>query len=332
MPRQWTAETLLELARDYQPACVLLAAAELDVFGALAGTPMTAGELAAAVRGDRRATAILADALVALGALQKNEGVYATAPGVAETLTGDGSSSVLPMLRHQANCLRRWARLAAVVRAGRPGEREPSIRGGAADREAFIEAMEVASRAAAPRLVAALGPPSFEHLLDLGGGPGTWTIAFLRAAPDARATLYDLPEVIPIARRHVEAAGLADRVGFVEGDFETDETLPPGADLAWVSAIVHQNSRERNRRLLARVRAALAPRGRVMIRDIVMDESHTSPPGGAMFAVNMLAGTEGGGTFSLAELSEDLRQAGFRDPHLTRGERDMDSVVTARKA
>ena len=125
---------------------------------------------------------------------------------------------------------------------------------------------------------------------------------------------------------------MADRVRFVGGDFAGGEPLPAGADLAWVSAIVHQNSRRQNRELFAKVHTALVPDGQIMIRDIVMDDTHTSPPGGAMFAINMLVATEGGGTFSFAELSEDLHDAGFGDPVLVRGERDMDCVVSARRS
>jgi SAM-dependent methyltransferase len=326
--REWTSEGVLELARAYQPACVLLAAAELDLFGALGQGSQTGAELAMALRSDPRATTVLADALTALGFLTKEGDAYSAAAGVLENLTGTGS--VLPMLRHQANCLRSWAQLAAVTRSGRP-ERVPSILGADADRDSFIEAMEVASREAAPHVVASLGSLQFEHLLDVGGGPGTWTIAFLRAFPKARATLYDLADVVPIARRHVEAAGLVKRVRFVPGDLTTDEPLPGGVDLAWVSAIVHMNSRNQNRELFRKVLAALVPGGRILIRDIVMDETHTAPPGGALFAINMLVRTENGGTFSFAETCADLDAAGFRNPTLTRGKRDMDAVVSAVK-
>ena len=329
MTDEWTGESLLALGRSYQNACVLLAAAELDLFGALADAPLPAQRLAAALRADERATRILADALVALGLLEKRDGAYSPAPGVAPALAGGGPDTVRPMLLHQANCLRSWARLAATVRAGEPVEDRPSIHGAAADRAAFIEAMEVASRHAAASLVAALGPPPFQHLLDVGGGPGTWTIAFLRAAPAARATLYDLPETLPIARRRIDAAGLGERVDLVAGDFYADSALPTGADLAWVSAIAHQNSRQQNRELFAKVHAALAPDGEILIRDMVMDPSHTSPAAGALFAVNMLACTPAGGTYSLAELGEDLAHAGFGEPTLLRGEREMDSVVRA---
>ncbi len=329
MTEDWTRDRVLELARAYQPTCVLLAAAELDVFGALASGPRTAVELAKTLQSDLRATTIVVDALTALGFLTKHERAYAAAPGVTEALTGTGS--VLPMLRHQANCLRSWAQLAATARSGRPAH-VPSVLGDDNDQESFIEAMEVASREAAPRVVASLGPPAFDHLLDVGGGPGTWTIAFLRAAPRARSTLYDLPAVIPIARRHLERAGLAERVHLVAGDLASDAPLPGGADLAWVSAIIHMNSRARNRDLYRKVHTALAPGGRILIRDIVMNDAHTSPPGGALFAVNMLVRTEGGGTFSFAEIQADLEAAGFRDPEMKPGQRDMDTVVLATKA
>jgi precorrin-6B methylase 2 len=329
--KPWTGEALHELARAYQRTCALLAAAELDVFGMLAAKPLDAAQLAAAVGGDLRATRTLADALVVLGFLDKKNGAYELRPGIAAALTEQGAESILPMVRHQANCMRSWVELARVVRTGRPAERPASIRGNDADRAAFIEAMHVSSRDAAPKVVATLAPHSFSHLLDVGGGPGTWTIAFLRAAPRARATLFDLPATIPIARRHIEAAGLSDRVRYVAGDFSAD-ALPSGADLAWVSAIVHQNSRAENRELFRNVHGALVPGGQVLIRDIVMDEAHTSPPAGAMFAAHMLVITAGGGTYSLAELSEDLEHAGFCDPSLvSRGERDMDCVVRARK-
>lgn len=332
MQTSWTADSVLEVARGYREGCVLMAGAELDIFSALVEKPTSADQLAGKLNADRRATTVLADALAALGFLEKSDGVYSLAPGVRETLTEGGSACVLQSLRHQANCLRSWAQLAAVVRSGERYERPPSIRGKEGDLASFIEAMEVGARVAAPQVVASLGSLSFQHLLDVGGGPGTWTIAFLRAFPNARATLYDLPDVIPIAKKHVEAAGMADRIDFVAGSFAEDPRLPAGADLAWVSAIVHMNSREQNRELFTKVHAALVPGGQILVRDVVMDDDHVTPPGGALFAINMLVNTPRGGTFSFAELREDLEHAGFQDATLTRGERDMDSVMGAKKA
>src|ERR1035438_10241133 len=177
---------------------------------------------------------------------------------------------------------------------------------------------------------AAALPLESTHLLDVGGASGTWTIAFLEANPSGTATIFDLPHVIPMARKRLRKLGLSGRVRAVAGDFYRDE-LPRGADLAWVSAIVHQNSREQNRRLFRKVFRALEPGGRIAIRDVVMEESRTAPVSGALFAVNMLVGTPGGGTFTFRELKEDLRRAGFAGVRLARRGEGNDSVLVARR-
>jgi len=329
MPREWTPGDVLAVTSGYQEACVVMAGAELDVFVALAQRPMTAEALATELDADLRATTILLDALAAMELLDKRGDAYRTPAGVAELLTDTGSRSVAGMVRHRANCLRRWARLAEAVKRGGPAESAPSIRGADGDRESFIEAMNDINRASAAPLVAELGPLSFRHLLDVGGGSGTWTIAFLRAVPGATATLVDLPEVIPIARRRLALEGLAERVTLVAGDYNADP-LPGGADFAWVSAIFHQNSREQNRALAANVFRALEPGGRIAVRDIVMESSRTAPRDGALFAVNMLVATPGG-MWTFDEIRSDLLDAGFADVRVQRREPAMNSTVVATK-
>ncbi len=331
MRKRWTEEAVAEICGGFQPACVLMAGAELDVFGALANSRMTAEALAKRLKADARATRMLADALTSLGLLTRRGGRYAVDAGAADVLAESGRRQGLAMVRHQANCLRSWAQLATVVKTGRPAKDEPSIRGAAADQAAFIEAMDEASRSLAPKLIQQIGPPPFRHLLDIGGGPGTWTIAFLRAAPSARATLFDLPHTIPIARKHIAAARLQGRVRLVAGDLDSGRPLPRGADLAWISAIVHMYSRAENRELFRLARAALVEGGRVLIRDVVMRESRAAPEFGALFAINMLVNTPKGGTYTFRELREDLLAAGFKKPSFLRKGEAMDSVIQATK-
>ena len=107
--------------------------------------------------------------------------------------------------------------------------------------------------------------------------------------------------------------------------------LPDGADFAWGSAVCHQHSRRHNRELFARVFRALAPGGRIALRDVVMEPDRTSPREGALFAVNMLVHTDSGGTFTLAEYAEDLQSAGFDNPKLQVKHEAMNSVVVAEK-
>ena len=118
-----------------------------------------------------------------------------------------------------------------------------------------------------------------------------------------------------MARDRVQAAGMLDRVELVAGDFYKDE-LPPGHDLALLSAIIHQSSYEQNEALYGKIYRAMGPGGRIVVRAHVMSADRTRPLEGALFAVNMLAGTEGGGTYTFDEIKEGLTAAGFTQINL----------------
>lgn len=329
--QQWTSEALLELGQNYRDAAVFLAAAELNLFAALKGpAPLAAAKVAKKLQCDQRGVTALLDALTAIGLVKKQAGRYALASGAEALLTPESPRTILAMAQHQANCLRNWAQLAMVVKSGKPAPKIPSVRGAEGDAESFISGMHNISAPFADEVIRAIKPLKFTELLDLGGASGTWTMAFLRACPGSRAFLFDLPHVIPMAKRRIKDSQMVERVRLVAGDFMRDP-LPAGADLVWVSAIVHQNSRAQNRQLFASVFRALAPGGRIAIRDIVMELGHTQPVMGALFAINMLVATEGGGTFTLEELREDLASAGFAGVSLARKDPGMNAVVVATK-
>jgi SAM-dependent methyltransferase len=327
---EWSADEIMRLWNAVQQSCVLGTAVDYEVFDTLSSEPSTANGLAQRLGTDQRATLVLLNALVAMGVLNHDEGLYSVPNDVARLLTRNGEESMLAMQQHYASCLRRWVQLPSILKTGQPAERTPGVRGADADREAFIEGMNDISRRMAPQLVRAIPDLDFQHILDVGGGSGTWTMEFLRVVPGATATLFDLPEVIPMARRRLEREGFADRVDLQAGDFYADP-LPDGADLVWLGAIVHQNSRSENRELFRKCHAATIPGGRILVRDIVMDDTHTHPLNGALFAINMLVATPGGGTYSMAELSEDLHDAGYVDVSLAHAGQGMDSIVRATK-
>lgn len=333
MKKKLNKETILDMVRGFQPSCVVIAAAELDIFTILHARPMAAARLALRIKGDVRAVSVLLDALAAIGLLEKGTGaepVYSVPQAVAEVLAEGGPQCMLGMVRHLGNCLRGWGQLAGVVLRGKPAACRPSVLGADGDLASFIRAMHEISEPMAMPLVAGLGKLKFTHLLDLGGASGTWTVPFLQLNPGACATIMDRPDVIPMARRLMKTAGLADRVRLVPGDFMR-HALPEGCDLVWVSAIVHMNSRAQNRSLFTKVLSALEPGGLILIRDIVMDASRLRPAAGSMFAVNMLVNTPGGGTFTFGELRDDLSAAGFSKIRLLRRGQWMDSVVCAAK-
>ena len=134
-----------------------------------------------------------------------------------------------------------------------------------------------------------------------------------------------------MAERRLSDEGMLERVTVAAGDYTTDE-MEGGPDLAWLGAICHQNSRQLNQDLFAKIHRALAAGGRLVIRDVVMEPSHAQPAYGALFAVNMLVATEAGGTYTFDEYREDLEQAGFENVRLIHRDEGMNSLIEASKA
>lgn len=326
-----TPEAVLRLARQFMESRILLTAAELDLFTPLAETAQTAEGLSGMLHCDLRALTVLLDALAAMGLLEKQDGAYRTPPAAAPFLSGGSPRSVIPMVLHAAHLWESWSGLTPAVRATGPQEALASDAGGRFDElSAFIGAMHVVGLPLAEKIVAAIGPEAAESLLDVGGASGTYTIAFLGAAPGMTATLFDRPEVIPMARRRLADAGLLGRVRLAAGNFYRDE-LPAGHDLALLSAIIHQGSPQENRELFRKVFRALVPGGRIVIRDHIMDPDRTQPRDGAVFAVNMLVNTEGGSTYTFGEVRDWLEAAGFAGVRLLQKGHRMDGLVEALK-
>jgi len=324
-------EKAIRMARQFMESRIFLSGAELDLYTLLAGAPLTAAEISERLGGFLRPITIILDALTAMGILIKEENRYRTETSLAPVLAGDSPTSILPMVMHMNSLWKSWSRLTDIaVRTGIP-ESSGRSRNVPETMRAFIQAMHVAGQPMAARIASAVQPGAARSLLDVGGATGTYTIAFLQSSPDITATIFDRPEVVEMANDRLVEAGLRDRVSLVGGDFYTDD-LPAGHDLALLSAIIHQNSFEQNVDLYRKVLAALEPGGRLVIRDHVMKPNRVEPAMGAMFAVNMLVNTPGGGTFTYEEIEAGLVEAGFVRPRLIMDEQErMDGLVEAFK-
>ena len=325
-----TPEEILRMTQGFMESRILLSAAELNVFSILRKAPLSAREVAERTGGDVRALSAVLDAVAAMGLLMKREDKYRCDDAIASLLAEDAPASVLPMVRHMASLWPRWSRLTDVAKGIPVRDDEFDFSRDEEEMRAFIGAMHAIGAPLAKRIVASIDPGASSALLDVGGGSGTYTIAFLRAVPAMKATLFDLPEVIEMARERLNQEGLLDRVRLVAGSFYDDE-FPGGHDLVLISAIIHSNSPEENLDLYKKAFRSLEPGGRILIRDHVMEPDRVRPRAGAIFAINMLVGTPGGGTYTYEEIEAGLKMAGFSRIRLLRQGEQMDAVVEAFK-
>lgn len=319
-------QDILKSAQSFMENRVLLSAAELNLFTFLKTHPLSADEINQKTGGDSRSLTMLLDALAAMGYLVKRDQKYCCGESAARFLTADSPDSILPMVLHMASLWHRWSRLTDIVQGIEGSKEEFQFSRNPDELRAFIGAMHVVSAPLARKTAAIAEAESSKALLDVGGGSGSYTIAFLRAVPGMKATLFDLPEVIEMARERLDAERLLDRTTLVAGNFHEQE-LPGGNDLALISAIIHSNSPEQNLNLYGKVFRSLNPGGRILIRDHVMEPDRAHPRSGALFAINMLVGTEGGGTYTYEEIEDDLLAAGFTKVRLIQQGEQMDALV-----
>jgi ubiquinone/menaquinone biosynthesis C-methylase UbiE/DNA-binding CsgD family transcriptional regulator len=311
---------LVQSARAFQESRVLLTALELDVF-TLLGEGASAAEAALKLGTDPRATEMLLNALVALGALAKRGAVFSC------TAESKALGPARIGLLHTVHLWDTWSSLTECVKTGKAvSSRGPESFPEARTR-AFIAAMHARAKDSAEETVRLSGIRDAKRMLDVGGGSGAFSIAFAKACPKLQAEILDLGPVVPLAENYIREAGLQDRVRVRPGDMRTAE-FGKGFDLVLLSAVCHMFGEDENRSLIQRCARALQPGGRLVIREFILQEDRTGPTFAALFALNMLVGTEHGNTYSEGEYRTWMKEAGFAS--VTRPNPEGDVLVASK--
>jgi len=255
---------------------------------------------------------MLLNALVAMGWLAKHGDIFSNSASSARYFVTGSADDWRDATLHMAHLWETWSTLTECVRAGTSVTRREMAGRGEDWTAAFIAAMHRNARGRAPLVVGAVGTEGVSRMLDVGGGSGAYSIAFASAQESLQVDLLALAEVLPITQGHIESAGLAGRIRTRAGDLRADR-FGEGYDLVLVLAICHMLGVDENRDLLKRCFQALAPEGRVVIQDFILEPDKTAPKSAALFAINMLVGTQAGSTYTEGEYAAWLGEAGFQD-------------------
>jgi ubiquinone/menaquinone biosynthesis C-methylase UbiE len=303
--REWNPDRLRSES-SYWRACILITAAHLDLFHWIGQRKKSASAAAARFGGKAAGWEIFLNALCGMGLLCKRGDDYANGAFAARCLTRNGTISLLPAY----DSWNAWGRLASTLVTGkRPRMQKPFV----SDRfktERLLRSLDFDARQIAPHLIDQLPLRGCRTLLDVGGGLGTFSVAFCRHYPRLQATLVEHPRVLPLARRAVEEAGMAKRVQVIGADFSR-VGLPKGFDTVLLSNVLHSHSGAENRALVRKLQRCLNPRGQLIVRDVFMSLQRTTPEWGALFSVLLLLHTPQGRCYSVDEICGWLRQAGF---------------------
>lgn len=294
----------------YWETKILLTAVKLDVFSAIDERPKSCQDIAGRLQADPPTLGLLLNALVAMKLLTKEAELYGNSSIAIKYLVRSSPQYVGHLLLLHDAEWNNWGKLEETIRTGKR----------TVDRHVFETDPELGSHVLAvlnrigqqsgPDLAKRLKLAGREWMCDLGGGAGTNAIAFCQVYPDLHATVFDLPETLKLTERTVKEAGLESRITLHPGDFNRDSLGGP-YDVVLMSDILHYQTFDMNQDLVKKVYGALAPGGRLVIKDRFLDEAGTGPAWTTAFAVHILVNTQKGSCFQASEAMQWLHTAGF---------------------
>lgn len=303
---------LMGLASGHVEARIVQTAVELRVFEVFQARPLSSIAAAAQLQLNERALELLLNALTALGLLEKQGENFALAKISRLYLLRNSRHYVGGMIGFDAMLWQAWERLPEAIRTGLPARPPDMYQANAGETEIFINAMDslVKARGDTDVLASAIDWSKIGTLLDVGSGPATYPIALCQRFPQLRAAIVDLPGTLKITGRYVAGANLAPRIELIPADYRSDP-IPGSYDAILLSNIIHGENEDRNAALIRKLAVNLNPRGRLIVKDHILDDSRTEPAVGATFSLLMLLTTDGGRCYSFAEITSWMKQAGL---------------------
>jgi SAM-dependent methyltransferase len=304
-----TFDDFREAITAYRLPRVLVAALELNLFTAVGTRAWTIPDLAREAKVSERGLAILCRNLAMAGLLKKKGEIYSNSRLGATALNARHPAYRGEYLRLIVSHWADWGRLLESVKSGLPLDHaEPDAPD---SRRRFTWAMHHRTLEMAPKIAAQINLRGARTLLDLGGGPGTYAMAFLAKNPALCATVCDRPAALDVAKEVAATHKAGARLSYLPLDMMTED-IPGAYDVIWYSNVLHIYSPTDNQALFRHALAALNPGGRLLIQDAFLhDRNGLFPEEASLFAVSMLLFTDRGDTYKAAETRSWLTDAGF---------------------
>lgn len=302
----------MRLALAYRSSTVLFAATELDVFTVIARGDATVDRLAGELQLKAEPLRLLLESCVAEGLLTRNGDAFANTPATDAFLVRDRPTYAGHGLKYAEDLYEAWGSLASLIRTGRPTISPESILGDDKEKtRAFVLAMHERAKGMSAVLPHGADFSGRKRLLDVGGGPATYSMALLQQTPGLTSTVLDLPGVLEVTRELVRSQGFTDRIELRPGNYLTTP-FGTGYDAVLLSGMMHRELAATCQDLLRRAFAALDPGGLVVVSDVFFaDDNKNSPPFAIHFALNMMLTSDEGSAHAKTEMARWVGEAGF---------------------
>jgi len=309
--QEWNQGRLLQLSGRYWATCTLHAAVKLDVFTAIGNGQLSSEDIAQKRKVNKEGVTRLLNALSAMNLIKKSDNKFSNTHAGKTFLSKDSPKYIGYIITHHHHLVDSWSKLDQAVSTGEP-VRARASHTSPEWRESFLMGMFNIAMSMAPLLADKIDLSERHHMLDLGGGPGTYAIHFCMKNPRLKATVYDLPTTRPFAEKTIEKFGLTDRIDFMDGNY-VEEGIEGVYDVAWLSHILHGEGQKDCQRIIEKTVSALEPGGMIIAHDFILNNTMDGPLFPALFCLNMLLGTPAGQSYSEKQITDMLAKAGVKE-------------------
>lgn len=313
-----TPDRIMQVGFGFWASKTLLSAIEMELFTELAKHPEDARSLQQRLGLHPRSALDFFDALVALGFLERSEGVYRNTPDADLFLDKRKPSYLGGMLEMANNRLYGfWGHLTEGLRTGKLQNEAklgdtPFFEALYADPQRlkeFLAAMTGLSHQANIEIARRFPWPDHATFADVGTAQGDLAVQIALANPHLQGLGFDLPEVEPIFEDYVQLNGLQERLRFASGDFFADPL--PSVDVVTMGHILHDWDLDEKRTLIGKAYDALPEGGALIVYESIIDDDRSQNVFGLLMSLNMLIETHGGFDYTAADCMGWMRDAGF---------------------
>jgi ubiquinone/menaquinone biosynthesis C-methylase UbiE len=294
----------------------LRSAVDLNIFAPMEKGPADTASIAAAIDGDRRSVEVLLDALAGLELLRKENGEYSLSEDARIYLLPTSELYLGKYIKMNEQIDNMWRGLADTIRTGRPATAVNTDDKAQEFFPALTEAIFPLSFASAQQVSQNLKVsqmPSGTRVLDLAAGAATWSIPMALDNAGLRVDALDFPAILSVTKKFVEKYGVADRYGYIQGNWRNVSWQKDAYDIVILGHILHSEGAELSKQLLKRCFDTLKPGGKIIVAEFITNDERNGPAMSMLFGVNMLMHTELGCVFSEAELKKMLQTANFQN-------------------
>jgi O-methyltransferase domain/Dimerisation domain len=318
-----TPDAIMQLGMGFWGSKALLTAVELGVFSHLATAQALDADALRDVLGlHERSARDFFDALVALGMLERVDGMYRNTPST-DLFLDRAKPTYLGGILEMANARLYgfWGSLTEGLCTGEPqneaktgGDLFDVIYNDEASLRGFAGAMTGISLGAAHALAANFPWEQYGSVIDIGCAEGCVPAQLLLAHDHLTGGGFDLPAMRPVFEDYASRTGVGERSRFHPGDFFVDEL--PQADVLVMGHILHDWNQDEKSALLTKAYTALPEGGALIVYDAIIDDDRSTNVFGLLMSLNMLIETRGGADYTGADCQGWMRAVGFSETYV----------------